>query len=230
MPQSEIDRIGLDYDLFACLEYNPQDGFNVNDIAKVLAYEPGEHDGAAYHWVLELKDRRFVYLTGSCDYTGWDCQSGATSEFCPSPEYAAGRAGSFETLNLMEQISAGQKNGTWRDEKDKEFQPKMATPEIVAETIANAPEKLESNPMIYVVMGQTGEYSDNREWAVMAYMDENKAKQHVEGASAFAREAYDRNGRYGGAKKGDNPLDPDMQIDYTGTNYYILPVEIGDWN
>jgi len=32
---------------------------------------------------------------------------------------------------------------------------------------------------IYVVMGTTGEYSDRSEWLVIAYFDEEKAKQHV---------------------------------------------------
>lgn len=32
---------------------------------------------------------------------------------------------------------------------------------------------------IYVVMGTTGEYSDRSEWPVIAYFDEEKAKQHV---------------------------------------------------
>ena len=27
-------------------------------------------------FVLKLKDGRFAYLTGWCDYTGWGCQDG----------------------------------------------------------------------------------------------------------------------------------------------------------
>ena len=32
---------------------------------------------------------------------------------------------------------------------------------------------------IYVVMGTIGEYSDRGEWIVIAYLDEEKAKQHT---------------------------------------------------
>lgn len=70
---------GLDYDLQACLEYNPQAGYTVEEIAKVCAVIEGERDEASWHWILLLNDApgrdvsgRYVYLTGSCDYTGWD--------------------------------------------------------------------------------------------------------------------------------------------------------------
>lgn len=36
---------------------------------------------------------------------------------------------------------------------------------------------------VYVVMGSAGEYSDRTEWAVVAYLDEERAKQHVVAAT-----------------------------------------------
>ena len=61
----------LDYDLYFCLEYNPQ-SFTESDIANVLAVHEGKNDGENWVWVLGMKDGRFAYLEGSCDYTGWD--------------------------------------------------------------------------------------------------------------------------------------------------------------
>lgn len=77
--------------------------------------------------------------------------------------------------------------------------------------------------LIYVVIGWTGEYSDRNEWIVQAYTDEEAAKAHVLRAEEKAREifqaeeadpAYDP-----GCARPDNPYDPDMQMDYTGTFY-----------
>lgn len=76
--EEKYKKLGIDYDLIACLEYNPQD-FGVNDIKKVLAVVEGEHDEKDWHWILKLKDKRLIYLRGGCDYTGWDCQSWASS-------------------------------------------------------------------------------------------------------------------------------------------------------
>jgi hypothetical protein len=45
---------------------------------------------------------------------------------------------------------------------------------------------------VYIVSGQTGEYSDHREWLVAAYLDESKAMTHVELANARARELDER--------------------------------------
>jgi hypothetical protein len=71
--------VALDGDLVSCLEFNPQDEFQITDIVAVLAVYEGENDGKDWRWLLELKNGLFVYLTGWCDYTGWDCQSGASN-------------------------------------------------------------------------------------------------------------------------------------------------------
>jgi hypothetical protein len=141
----------IDYDLCACLEYNVQPGFNADDIEKVLAVWEGQNDGDDWRWVLQLKDGRFVFLQGGCDYTGWDCQSWATSVFAETPEDAAKFAlGDFETvegqfptnaglghmLNILSGSYANNfnevyqsllvqltegKTKTWREQKDEEF-------------------------------------------------------------------------------------------------------------
>ena len=63
---------GIDSDLGACLEYNPQPDLTLLDIDKVLAVVEGDHDGPDWHWLIRALDGRIAYLTGGCDYTGWD--------------------------------------------------------------------------------------------------------------------------------------------------------------
>ena len=82
---------GIDYDLVACLENNSQE-YTIKDIEKVLAVYEGENDGEDWRWILQLKDGRFVFLQGGCDYTGWDCQSWAGSTFTENAEEAAKEA------------------------------------------------------------------------------------------------------------------------------------------
>lgn len=94
---NEVDRRtlearGIDYDLVSCLKYNPQDGFDVASIESVLAVWEGDNDGDDWRWVLRLKDGRFVFLQGGCDYTGWDCQSWASHVVTDDAESAAQKA------------------------------------------------------------------------------------------------------------------------------------------
>lgn len=79
---------GIDYDLCACLEHN-RPGVSIAEIDKVLAVVEGENDGPDWFWVLALTGARFALLTGGCDYTGWDCQSGATAQVFDSRESLA---------------------------------------------------------------------------------------------------------------------------------------------
>ncbi len=118
---NELREKGIDYDLEACLEENPQ-SFDVLDIDKVLAVREGENDGEDWHWILKLKDKRYCYLTGGCDYTGWDCQSSATSEFAKTAKMAANFVADDKEVYdfLMKQLKE-KKSETWREKKDKEF-------------------------------------------------------------------------------------------------------------
>ncbi len=85
---------------------------------------------------------------------------------------------------------------------------------------------------IFIVEGNTGEYSDHQDWAVAAYLDEDLAKQHVELASVRARELYaeyDKNWEptsYDDIPEGANQYDPRMRTDYTGVRYHYYDVEI----
>ena len=124
MPQDQRERTGIDHDLFTCLKENPQP-FTIDDIAKVLAVHEGANDGDDWRWVLSLNDGRFVFLQGWCDYTGWDCQSDASSAFADTPEGAAKEALNHENSqpvyeSLVAQLEST-KTETWREKTDKEL-------------------------------------------------------------------------------------------------------------
>lgn len=75
-------------------------GIDPSEIASVLAAwgkGDGQGDDAGhFRWaeegvtdwhggfVMKLRDRRFAYLTGWCDYTGWGCQDGWTITYFDS--------------------------------------------------------------------------------------------------------------------------------------------------
>lgn len=81
---------------------------------------------------------------------------------------------------------------------------------------------------LYIVMGTTGEYSDRIEWPVAAYEDTEEAEKHVDAATRRSKELMgQRKGNYYDEHpKEFNIYDPGGQIDYTGTDYYILEVEL----
>ena len=68
----ELIREVGDDDLRFALTENPQEGFALNDVLGILAEVPGANDELAWHWVIKLKDNRYAYIIGWCDYTGWD--------------------------------------------------------------------------------------------------------------------------------------------------------------
>lgn len=111
---------GVDYDLEACLEYNPQEGYTVEDIQRVYAVWEGKHDYEdSWRWVLGLKDGRFLFLEGACDYTGWDCRSYGISTFTDGPVLAAHVESENDAVlaDLLRQIEQG-KDMTWRQQMD----------------------------------------------------------------------------------------------------------------
>lgn len=81
--------------------------------------------------------------------------------------------------------------------------------------------------MLHIVMGTTGEYSDRSEWPVVAYHDETLAMEHVRLATRRAKEifaVYDRQNY--GVELPKNEYDADMQMQYTGTDYFIYVVPV----
>ncbi len=61
------------YDLKAACEENKLDG---SDLVDEILTITGENDEASWHWIVKTISG-FAYISGWCDYTGWDCQSGA---------------------------------------------------------------------------------------------------------------------------------------------------------
>lgn len=89
---------------------------------------------------------------------------------------------------------------------------------------------------IYVVFGQTGEWSDHCTWPVKAFKHLDNAKELITKATASANEffqavesnevcKYDLS-LQDWAKV--NPYDPKFSMDYTGTSYYYTVVELED--
>lgn len=83
------------------------------------------------------------------------------------------------------------------------------------------------NKNIYVVFGTAGEYSDRREWPIIAHTDIEKARELVVNATKAAAELYAKHGEYD-IPEGSNPYDPKMDTDYTGTSYFYHEVELID--
>lgn len=91
--------------------------------------------------------------------------------------------------------------------------------------------------IIYVVQGSTGEYSDNREWMVCAFEDEEKAKEMVNDCTLeylriqqdlttldswyyLYESLVEKN------KIKPHRLDEKFEIDNTGTNYTYYPTKL----
>jgi len=87
---------------------------------------------------------------------------------------------------------------------------------------------------IYVVMGSTGEYSDNREWPVFAFEDEADARAYVELCTARANELKQwqeqNKTSYDYVPDEFKNYDKKLEPDYNGMNYYIENVEMYEDN
>lgn len=87
---------------------------------------------------------------------------------------------------------------------------------------------------IYVVSGQSGEYEDHREWLVIAYASEFKAKEHAASAAAKNKEYRDVAGPLWlevddswKTPSRRNEFDPDEQMHPCEVfDYYVTSVEL----
>jgi len=94
---------------------------------------------------------------------------------------------------------------------------------------------------IYVVKGSTGEYSDRTEWLVKAFRTEQEAKDHIIAVEVYMKmhginlDGNVSNNDATGVSMSrwdmvqsveGNPVDPNFQLDYTGTRYYVEQVEL----
>ena len=52
------------------------DTFSREDVALIKGQVEGDNDGPSWIVYGQLKDGRWFFAEGSCDYTGWDCRAG----------------------------------------------------------------------------------------------------------------------------------------------------------
>lgn len=83
---------------------------------------------------------------------------------------------------------------------------------------------------VWLVVGETGEYSDHRSWIVRGYRTEEEAVAHkdaCQAASDYLKRKYP--GRSQEAEREGNPHDIQFYCDYNGTDYSVEMVEVGAW-
>lgn len=61
-------------------------GFTREDVLAIIVMEEGQNDGEDWLGVFALKDGRFGALRAWCDFTGWGCQEGGSSNVAESYE------------------------------------------------------------------------------------------------------------------------------------------------
>jgi hypothetical protein len=50
------------------------------DVAEIIAMQDGANDGPDWIGVFRMKDGRFLAVRAGCDYTGWGCGEGGSSQ------------------------------------------------------------------------------------------------------------------------------------------------------
>ena len=54
--------------------------FDREDVKQIIGMANGENDYESWLGVFELNDGRFVSISAGCDYSGWGCQEGGSSQ------------------------------------------------------------------------------------------------------------------------------------------------------
>jgi hypothetical protein len=55
--------------------------FKMSDVAEVIAVANGEKDELSWIGLFRTVGGFYLFVEAWCDYTGWDCQSGASAEW-----------------------------------------------------------------------------------------------------------------------------------------------------
>ena len=81
---------------------------------------------------------------------------------------------------------------------------------------------------IYVVIGETGEYSGRIEWFVCAYKEEELSEKHANLAHEYAKKWREHgcDPRPIGDYTFESPYDSNAKMDYIGTEYRVEEVEL----
>lgn len=81
---------------------------------------------------------------------------------------------------------------------------------------------------VYVLLGQTGEYSDRSEWVVRAYTNKDDADADAMAMNAIGAEGVDA--LYGRDREAVierlRMHDTQADMDYTGTSYFVAAVPL----
>lgn len=90
----------------------------------------------------------------------------------------------------------------------------------------NDPVKLKGGTVVYVVVGETGEYSDFHTWDVVSYADRSQAEFHLAALQEVTKGCedwdYDRQSEF------KTTLDPFVDMDYNGVTYSIEVIKMFD--
>lgn len=81
---------------------------------------------------------------------------------------------------------------------------------------------------LWIVYGQSGEYSDHREWSVCGYPTEELAKRHAALAQARAAELYRRDRGWCNIPDGANQFDDQMGTYASDVEYGVYMLEVRD--
>jgi len=83
---------------------------------------------------------------------------------------------------------------------------------------------------IWIVEGTTGVYSDASYWTVCAYKTKEQAEEHARNAMLRGKEIQKANPGYNhwDENRVRNEFDPEMRLDYTGTEYYTVECVLRD--
>lgn len=108
-------------DLQYALTNNPPETFKSEDITHIVAEVCGANDEDAWWWILKMKNKKFFLLSGSCDYTGWDCQSGIDEQGYFKTALQAAKATPENTSrkirkNLIAQVKGKQPLFTYKED------------------------------------------------------------------------------------------------------------------
>jgi hypothetical protein len=100
--------------LLKAVGHNRPDGYSSKteaiDICDSIELEIlGAKNRADWVWVVRLRNGRFAYARGGCDFTGWDCHSGICWEEAETIEQAIRLAEEDARPVLEEMLAAGEK-------------------------------------------------------------------------------------------------------------------------
>lgn len=80
---------------------------------------------------------------------------------------------------------------------------------------------------IYLIVGESGEYSDTTNWYVKAFIDKRKAQRWLKNCEKDAKKwEEDRKNDYISPEHGWSKYDPEMYMSYTGAQYNIVEVDL----